>query len=302
MLHVTGATGYLGSELTRLRPDASTERVEVRDPSSRTRRLFERVRPEVVIHTAYRQDGPDAYTINVDGSLNVARAAAGIGARLVHVSTVSFFDGAGKRRGITSSSDEPSPVTEYGRTKAQRRRRTGSPRAHPPGARSYARRSSTAVAEPLEARARGPRSGNDVLHQRDSLSVQVGDLAAALLELAAFDLAGPLTSPAPTASPVPSSPSSSPGGRSEGLRRRSRPLDCRLDSSAARGVARDAAARCAGGPRVNRLADETSPYLLQHADNPVDWYPWGDEALARAARRTGRSCSRSATPPATGAT
>ena len=34
----------------------------------------------------------------------------------------------------------------------------------------------------------------------------------------------------------------------------------------------------------NRLAAETSPYLLQHADNPVDWYPWGDEALDRAAR------------------
>jgi uncharacterized protein YyaL (SSP411 family) len=33
---------------------------------------------------------------------------------------------------------------------------------------------------------------------------------------------------------------------------------------------------------VNRLAGETSPYLLQHADNPVDWYPWGEEALARA--------------------
>jgi hypothetical protein len=33
---------------------------------------------------------------------------------------------------------------------------------------------------------------------------------------------------------------------------------------------------------VNRLAQETSPYLLQHAGNPVDWYPWGDEALARA--------------------
>ena len=32
----------------------------------------------------------------------------------------------------------------------------------------------------------------------------------------------------------------------------------------------------------NRLAQETSPYLLQHADNPVDWYPWGEEALARA--------------------
>jgi hypothetical protein len=33
---------------------------------------------------------------------------------------------------------------------------------------------------------------------------------------------------------------------------------------------------------VNRLADQTSPYLLQHADNPVDWYPWGDEAFERA--------------------
>ncbi len=32
----------------------------------------------------------------------------------------------------------------------------------------------------------------------------------------------------------------------------------------------------------NRLAQESSPYLLQHANNPVDWYPWGEEALARA--------------------
>ena len=34
----------------------------------------------------------------------------------------------------------------------------------------------------------------------------------------------------------------------------------------------------------NRLANETSPYLAQHADNPVDWYPWGEEALERARR------------------
>ncbi len=32
----------------------------------------------------------------------------------------------------------------------------------------------------------------------------------------------------------------------------------------------------------NRLIDETSPYLLQHAENPVEWYPWGEEALSRA--------------------
>ena len=35
----------------------------------------------------------------------------------------------------------------------------------------------------------------------------------------------------------------------------------------------------------NRLATETSPYLLQHAENPVDWYPWGDAALAAARER-----------------
>ncbi len=37
----------------------------------------------------------------------------------------------------------------------------------------------------------------------------------------------------------------------------------------------------------NRLANETSPYLLQHADNPVDWYPWGEEAF-RVAREQGK--------------
>jgi uncharacterized protein YyaL (SSP411 family) len=41
-----------------------------------------------------------------------------------------------------------------------------------------------------------------------------------------------------------------------------------------------------GQPRfVNRLIHETSPYLLQHAHNPVDWWPWGPAALAEAARR-----------------
>jgi len=37
----------------------------------------------------------------------------------------------------------------------------------------------------------------------------------------------------------------------------------------------------------NRLAGETSPYLQQHAGNPVDWYPWGEEALGEA-KRTGK--------------
>ena len=36
---------------------------------------------------------------------------------------------------------------------------------------------------------------------------------------------------------------------------------------------------------ANRLKDATSPYLLQHADNPVDWWPWSDEAFGEARRR-----------------
>ena len=58
-----------------------------------------------------------------------------------------------------------------------------------------------------------------------------------------------------------------------------------------------------GSPQyTNRLFLESSPYLLQHAHNPVNWYPWGDEAFEAAASWAARCCCRSATPPATGAT
>ena len=43
-----------------------------------------------------------------------------------------------------------------------------------------------------------------------------------------------------------------------------------------------AASVAAADKPANHLASETSPYLLQHAHNPVDWYPWGDEAFAKA--------------------
>jgi uncharacterized protein YyaL (SSP411 family) len=51
---------------------------------------------------------------------------------------------------------------------------------------------------------------------------------------------------------------------------------------ASRALAEDPAAAPQGPARANRLAQETSPYLLLHAHNPVDWYPWGTEALAKA--------------------
>src|SRR5438045_3835971 len=45
-----------------------------------------------------------------------------------------------------------------------------------------------------------------------------------------------------------------------------------------------AASKSARPEHTNRLAQEKSPYLLQHAHNPVDWYPWGEEAFAKARR------------------
>ena len=48
---------------------------------------------------------------------------------------------------------------------------------------------------------------------------------------------------------------------------------------------RVASAQQQTGPWRNRLAHARSPYLRQHADNPVDWYPWGADAFAEAARR-----------------
>lgn len=51
----------------------------------------------------------------------------------------------------------------------------------------------------------------------------------------------------------------------------------------------------------NRLADATSPYLQQHADNPVDWWEWSPEAFAEAERRGCRCCCLSGMPRVTGA-
>jgi dTDP-4-dehydrorhamnose reductase len=229
-VHITGATGYLGAELARLRPDASTARVEVRDAAA-VRELLERLRPRVVIHTAYRQEEPD---VNVVGSDNVARAAAAIGARLVHLSTDVVFDG---RKGAPYVEDDPpSPLTDYGRSKAEAERLVAA-----------AHREALIVRTSLIYG--GPEPSKHELAARDPAytfftneirsPVHVRDLACALLELAELDVSGPLhvagaddvsraelaelftdrrvkTAPAPE----------------------TRPLDCSLDSSRAQAMIR----------------------------------------------------------------
>jgi dTDP-4-dehydrorhamnose reductase len=251
-VHVTGATGFLGRELMPLAPEAAGERVEVRDGAA-VRELFERLRPDVVVHTAYRQEGPDAWPITVDGAENVAAAARAVGARLLHLSTDVVFDGC---KGVPYvEEDEPCPVTEYGRAKAESERRVRA--VHP---EALVVRTSLIVGGPGHEPSRHERTALDpeMTFYEDEIRcpIQVGDLAAALLELARLDHTGVLhvagadaVSRADFAELVAGRPvrrAAAPPGR---------PLDCTVDCSRAQALLRTelrgvrsvlAARRCAG--------------------------------------------------------
>ena len=229
-LHVTGATGYLGSEVLRLRPDASTERVEIRDREA-VRELFHRLRPDVVIHTAYRQEEDDVNTI---GSENVALAAAAVGARLVHLSTDVVFDG---RKGAPYvEADQPCPVTDYGRAKAEAEGRVAASHS---GALLVRTSLLYGGAEPSKHELAARNPGSTFFTNEVRSPVHVSDLARALLELAELDVAGPLhvagaeavsraefaeliSGAAVRSSPAPDT----------------RPHDCSLDSSRAQALLR----------------------------------------------------------------
>ena len=227
-IHVTGATGYLGTELVRLRPDASTERVEIRDAEA-VHELFERVRPDAVVHTAYRQDD-DA--VNTDGSENVARAAAAVGSRLVHLSTDVVFDG---RKGAAYVEDDAlNPVTDYGRAKAAAELRV---RAARPEALIV--RTSLLYGGPERSKHElGAHDPGFTFFTNEIRSpIHVTDLAQALLELVELDVHGPLH--------VAGRDAVSRAEFAELIRRgpvrsarapETRPLDCSLDSSRAQAL------------------------------------------------------------------
>jgi dTDP-4-dehydrorhamnose reductase len=234
---VTGGTGYLGRVVCGLAAargwDAvgiGSRDVDIRDAEAVAAAARE-TRADVVVHTAYVKDTPDAPAVIVDGTANVARAAVALGARLIHVSTDVVFDGSAGRP--YRELDPPTPITAYGRAKAEAERRVlrtspdalvvrtsliyGGPE-HPPSPHELAAHDPSATFYDDEVRC----------------PIQVDDLAGALVELADSNVSGIVHVAGPQAlsrlqfaelivgRPLRGAPA--PPGR---------PLDCRLDTSLA---------------------------------------------------------------------
>jgi dTDP-4-dehydrorhamnose reductase len=262
-LLVTGGTGYLGSEILRQAPARGWSlaatwlshepagdcvdwlRLDVRNPVA-VADAVAAARPDAVIHTAYRQEGESARATTLNGAAAVAHASRAAGARLVHMSTDVLFDG---RKGAPYTEDDPpSPVTDYGRDKADAEQAVVA--AHPDalivrasllyGGRDPSRHERIALA--------AARGELEMTFFTDEIRcpIAVSDLAAALLELAESDLPGILhvagadavsryefACVVARASGVPDERIAAASARASGL---ARPLDCSLDSGRARSL------------------------------------------------------------------
>ncbi|NOK59638.1 MAG: hypothetical protein GFH27_549285n162 [Chloroflexi bacterium AL-W] len=206
-LLVTGGSGYLGAEITgqakngpwhtfatyfSQRPVESDVEFWQLDIQNTTEidYIIGCVRPTVVIHTAYRQNGPDVWSINAQGAEIVAHAAREIGARFIHLSTDAIFDG--ESNVAYTEAVVPNPITPYGEAKAAAEHMVVA--AYP---QSCIVRTSLiyggktpSMHEKLVLDALDGQ--NDISFFTDEIRcpIQVSDLAQALLELATIDLSG----------------------------------------------------------------------------------------------------------------
>ena len=207
-LLVTGGSGYLGSEIIRRATQAMTWEVFATYHSHRpesldtewyqldiqhandVNRVVTDIHPSVIMHTAYRQKGPDVWSISAQGAETVAQAATQVGARFIHMSTDALFDG--ESTAPYTEADMPNPITPYGEAKAAAERLVVS--AYP---ESVLVRTSLIyggkASSPHEQLVLDALDGqSDITFFTDEIRcpIYVSDLAEALLELATMELSG----------------------------------------------------------------------------------------------------------------
>jgi dTDP-4-dehydrorhamnose reductase len=209
-LFITGGTGFLGGALLRLgaargyelgashlsqrppdAPAAAWAALDIRDRKAALAALAA-FRPDIVIHTAFVQYGPELMTITAVGAEHVAAAAAELGCRLVHMSSDVIFDG--ERADPYREDDQPDPISPYGEAKAAAERLVAA--AHPGAA--IVRTSLIYGFDPIDRQTQfaldvaAGRRADRLFSDEYRCPIYVDDLAAAIIELAEGSYAGVL--------------------------------------------------------------------------------------------------------------
>lgn len=213
-LLITGASGTLGRCLTLLALEAGwtvtgtyhTRRLslpinwqplELADRAA-VLALAERVQPAAIVHTAFVQTGSAMWATTADGAASVALGATRVGARLVHLSSDSVFDGDA---GVYREAALPSPITPYGAAKAAAETAI-SPIAP---AAAVVRTSLILSRDPLDRHSRAAldlatgRARGCLFADEYRCPVAVEDLASAVLELVTHQHAGVINVAGPDA-------------------------------------------------------------------------------------------------------